>query len=296
MKENHRLIKVESYTVPTLDDKIRLSDFPAGTFNTIHSRKAFKNAIKLGLINVNREIGFTADYISGGELIEIFQNPDAQKKPVIDFPVDVIFEDDYLAIVFKPSGIVVSGNKKFTLENALSYNLKKTTQEDALLSPEPIHRLDYPTSGALLVGKTSESLIALNRMFEEKEIQKTYHAVTIGNMKDSGIITLDVDNKKSKTRFKIIHQKESRKYTCLNLVELTPFTGRKHQLRIHLASIDTPILGDKIYGSPGLIGQGNGLYLHASSLKFIHPITDENVSVTIPLPKKFIKLFPEINL
>ena len=286
------LKKVETYSVPLMDRRIRLSDIAAGTFKTILSRKGFKSAIKAGLVTLNGKIALTADYISGGEIIELFQNPLQNNKPAIELTLEVILEDDYLAIVYKPAGIVVSGNRKYTLENALEHNLAKSTQNDALVRPEPVHRLDYPTSGLLIIGKTSGALIALNKMFEAKSIQKTYHAVTIGAMADDGIIEEPIENKNAKTSFQVLKRIESRKYRSLNLVQLTPFTGRKHQLRIHLASIETPILGDSTYGKEGLIGSGNGLYLHASGLTFIHPITFKQISKNIPLTKKILKLFP----
>tara|TARA_R110000772_G_scaffold100255_2_gene200450 strand:+ start:183 stop:1016 length:834 start_codon:yes stop_codon:yes gene_type:complete len=275
-----------------MDSRIRLSDIAAGTFKTILSRKGFKKAIKTGLVTLNGKIAITADYISGGEVIELFQNPLQSNKPAIELKLEVIFEDDHLAIIYKPAGIVVSGNRKYTLENALEHNLTISTQEDALLRPEPVHRLDYPTSGLLIIGKTSRALIALNKMFEEKSIQKTYHAITIGAMADNGIIEKQIENKNARTSFQVLKRIESRKYESLNLIKLTPLTGRKHQLRIHLAAIDVPILGDNKYGKEGLIGSGNGLYLHASGLTFIHPVTHKQISKNIPLPKKILKLFP----
>ncbi|MFT4849316.1 MAG: 23S rRNA pseudouridine1911/1915/1917 synthase [Sediminicola sp.] len=275
-----------------MDSRIRLSDVAAGTFKTILSRKGFKSAIKNGLVTLNGKIAITANYISGGEIIELFQSPLQNNKPTIDLKLEVIFEDDYLAIVYKPAGIVVSGNRKYTLENALEHNLTKSTQEDALLRPEPVHRLDYPTSGLLVIGKVSRALIALNKMFEEKSIQKTYHAITIGVMVDNGVIEKEIESKNAKTSFQVLERIASRKYESLNLIRLTPFTGRKHQLRIHLASIGTPILGDDKYGKEGLIGSGNGLYLHASGLTFIHPISHKKLTNYAPLTKKFLKLFP----
>ncbi len=286
------LIKVESYTVPKLEERMRLSDFAPGVFKTIFSKKGIKKAIKNGYITINGDVGYTSDYIVGGEIIELFQPKTEEKKPSIDIPFQIIYEDNYLAIINKPAGILVSGNKRYTIENALVTKLKKSKQKDALMYPEPIHRLDYPTSGALLIGKTTQAVILLNKLFEEREIQKKYVAITIGHQNETGIIETSVDEKPSKSEYKVISRLESRKYESLNLVELIPFTGRRHQLRIHLASIGNPILGDLKYGIEGLTGKGNGLYLHAFSLKFIHPFTNKTVEGIILLPKKFTKLFP----
>ena len=294
MKLESNLTKIETHKVPQLENRIRLSEYTPGIFKSIFSKKGIKNAIKKGLVTINDDIGYTADYIIGGEIITLYQSNFSIEKPIISLELEVVYEDDYLAIINKPAGIIVSGNKKYTIENGLVNVLKKSSQEDALHRPEPIHRLDYPTSGALLVGKTSQAVMLLNKMFEERTINKTYYAVTLGKTMDKGCIETPIENKISKSEYKTINRLESRKYESLNLVQLIPHTGRRHQLRIHLASIRTPIFGDLKYGKEGLTGKGNGLYLHASSLSFPHPITSKEVSKTIKLPKKFLKLFPDV--
>ena len=104
----------------------------------------------------------------------------------LEFILEVIYEDDYLAIIDKPPGILVSGNKLKTIVNALPFNLQVSSQIDALINPLPVHRLDFPTSGLLLIAKTNNALVALGKMFEEKKISKIYHAITIGQMKPEG--------------------------------------------------------------------------------------------------------------
>ncbi len=294
MKLESNLIKIETHRVPQLENRIRLSDYTPGIFKSIFSKKGIKKAIKKELVTINGDIGYTADYIIGGEIIDLYQSNLSIEKPNINLDLEVVYEDDYLAIINKPAGIIVSGNKKYTIENGLVKVLKKSTQLDALHRPEPIHRLDYPTSGALLVGKTTQAVMLLNKMFEERRINKAYFAITLGKTMDNGCIEIPIENKTSKSEYKTIRRLESRKYESLNLVQLIPHTGRRHQLRIHLASIGTPIFGDLKYGKEGLTGKGNGLYLHASSLTFLHPITSKEVSKTIKLPKKFLKLFPDV--
>jgi len=284
--------KIEVHKVPQLENRTRLSDYAPGIFKTIFSKKGIKKAIKKGMVTINGDLGYTSNYITGGETITLFRSTILTNKPIITINLEVLYEDDYLAIINKPSGIVVSGNKKYTLENALPKTLKKSSQVDALLRPEPIHRLDYPTSGALLIGKTSQAVILLNKMFEARKIEKVYYAITLGKINDTGIIESLIENKECKSTYKTIYRLESRKYKSLNLVKLIPHTGRRHQLRIHLASIGNPIFGDLKYGKNNFTGKGNGLYLQASSLVFYHPLINKKVLVTIPLPKKFLKLFP----
>ncbi len=285
---------IESHQVNTLNPKVRLSDYNTDAFNTISTKSAFKKAIKKNLVLLNGKIAYSADYVNDGDIIELYNENAFYNKANIDLNLDILYEDDYLAIIYKPAGIVVSGNRHWTIQNALSNNLQLSSLKDALKRPEPIHRLDYPTSGALLIGKTSEAVILLNQMFEEKVIQKTYHAVAIGDMKESGSINTDVDGKSAKTIFHILKKVPSPKYGFLNLVELKPQTGRKHQLRKHLAEIGHPIFGDLEYGIEGLVLKGKGLFLHASSLSFTHPKTKELVDVRIELPKKFKKIFSEL--
>ncbi len=281
----------EKITVPELEIKRRLSDIAPELFKSAPSKKSIKKAIKSGRVFVNGKPGKTSDFISGGEIFELFEDPTPKIKPVIEYPIEVVYEDDYLAVVNKPAGILVSGNKKITLENALPTNLKPCTLEDALTYPEPIHRLDYPTSGALLIGKTHESVIALNKIFESRRITKKYLAITIGKMPESGVIEMEVDDKYAKSAYKVLKSEISPRFTYLNLVELTLFTGRRHQLRKHLASIGNPILGDLLYGKEGLILKGKGLYLHSYSLEFTHPYTNDGLKLIAPVPKKFKKIF-----
>lgn len=235
-------------------------------------------------------IATTATFIKGGELIEFKGSIEASSKKVLHLDLEVIYEDDYLAVIHKPAGILVSGNSFKTIANALSENLIKSNQADAV-RPQPVHRLDYPTTGVLLIGKTSSSILALNQLFEKKSILKTYFAVAIGKMEEKGDITMPVDDKEAISEYEVLETVVSERFEFLNLVKLYPKTGRRHQLRKHLASIGNPILGDATYGIENLILKGKGLYLHAYSLEFIHPITKEKIKIEDKLPAKFGKLF-----
>lgn len=206
----------------------------------------------------------------------------------------MVYEDEHLAVIHKPAGILVSGNRFKTIARALTQNIQQSNLPDAT-TPKPVHRLDYATTGILLAGKTNSSIRALNALFENNEIKKTYYAVTIGIMEDRGNITSEIEGKKSESNFTVIQTVPSKKFGQLNLVELSPKTGRRHQLRKHMSGIGNPILGDKDYGVENLILKGKGLYLHAHSLQFVHPFTNENLCLKDELPERFKKLFNQLN-
>lgn len=262
-----------------------------GVFDVLSTKSALKKALKKELILVDGQIATTASFITGGELIELKVSVKKKKTRQIQLDLQVLQEDNHLAIIEKPAGIAVSGNRFLTVANALEQNLQKSTAFDAGI-PQPTHRLDYPTTGALLVGKTSSAIIQLNALFETKQIQKVYYAVTIGLMQEKGRIVVPIDGKASTSDYLVEQIIDSERFGCLNLVKLQPKTGRRHQLRKHLESIGNPILGDADYGKEGLVLKGKGLYLHAYSLQFIHPVTEVKVYVQSELPKKFLKLFP----
>lgn len=280
-----------SYTAPAELTPTRLSSFAVGKFPMISSRKGIKKAIKKGLIKVNGQSGFTGDFIRGGELIELFQE-ELENTSQLELNLEVLYEDEYLAVINKPAGIVVSGNKFRTIENALQGNLKPSSEQDALINAQAIHRLDYPTSGVLLIGKTRTAVTKLNKLFEERTIEKVYHAVCLGKISDTGKVDLAIEGKSAETHFTKIKTIISPKFEFLSLVKLHPHSGRRHQLRIHLSNLGHTILGDKLYGDPEKNLQGKGLFLHASCLKFQHPFTKEEIIVEADLPKKFKKLFP----
>lgn len=233
----------------------------------------------------------SATLINGGETISIAIPKDGSPSKTLIFPLTVLFEDDYLAVIHKPAGILVSGNHFKTIANALAQNLNRSTLADAA-RPQPVHRLDYATTGSLLVGKTSSSIRALNQLFEDKQVDKTYYAVTIGDMANEGEITSDIDGKPSQSNYKVLETVASKRFGKLNLVHLQPRTGRRHQLRKHLSSIGNPILGDNDYGIAGLILNGKGLYLHAYALRFTHPFTNKPFYLRDTFPMRFKKLFP----
>lgn len=271
---------------------ISLIDF-LGTHNDhFPSRKSAKKSIEKGLVHINRSRAKTNHILKTRDVLEIY--PDEQKnRPEIELKINILFEDNYLAVVNKPSGIQVSGNTKRTLENALSGNLTLSTEKDALKFPEAIHRLDFQTTGIVLIGKTAEAVRLLNKLFEDRKVEKEYSAICIGEIPESGRIDKAIDGKNAITEFKRINQWESKKYKFLNLVELKIETGRRHQIRKHMFSLGFPVLGDPDYGFPGMMPKGRGMFLHASKISFEHPFTKKILDIKSDLPSKFRKVFTQ---
>ena len=283
---------IETHVVEKLESPIRFQEYGVGIFNSIPTKSGIKKAIKKQLIFIDGVLASTSKYISGEEKIELFQSETSSVFKRLKLKLEVLFEDEYLAIVYKPAGILVSGNKFITIANGLTQNLKKSKQSNAV-KPQPVHRLDYQTSGLLLVGKTSTAIIELGKLFQNKEIKKTYFAITIGAMNTVGRINFLIDKKVAQTKFEVIKTVVSERFGYLNLVKLAPKTGRKHQLRKHVAEIGNPILGDKKYFLEHRVLTGKGLFLHAAALDFVHPFTKDKISITKELPKKFAKIFPD---
>ena len=289
----HIIKPIESHIVPRLLTPIRLQEYGVGIFQAALTKSALKKALKKQYITVNGLIATSATFINGGECISLSILEEVSPKKKLVFPLEVLFEDNYLAVIHKPAGILVSGNSFKTIANALEQNLKGSNLSDAT-PPQPVHRLDFATTGILLVGKTSSSIRALNKIFENREVEKIYCAVTIGEMNSQGTIISEIDGKESQSNYTLCESVPSQRFGKLNLVQLEPQTGRRHQLRKHLSSIGNPILGDKEYGIENLVLNGKGLYLHAYSLKFIHPFTDEEVYLKDKLPQRFKNIFIQL--
>ncbi|MEM7103617.1 MAG: RluA family pseudouridine synthase [Bacteroidota bacterium] len=277
---------IERHIVPEGIHRARLSDYAVGKFEAIFSRKGIKNAIKNGLILVDGRKAHTGYWVRSGNKIELLESDSKSRTP---FPlrVDVVYEDDYLAVIFKPGGLLISGTQFRTLENALPNNLKASTQKDKMLTPRCVHRLDRPTCGLVVVAKTRSARISLGKQFEEKQIDKRYRAIVMGQAPERGVFDDPIDNKPATTRFELIHSVPSLKSEVLCLLDLFPETGRTHQLRIHLSKAGFPILGDLQYGREGEVLKGKGLFLCAVELKFTHPVTGEPINCKVDEPNKF---------
>lgn len=277
------------HIVPTLPQQQRLSDYLCGVLEALPSRKSVKNAIKKGRVYLDGVQGYTGDWVQTGQEIKLLQEEIIHTK-IFRLPLEVLYEDEYLAVIVKPADYPVNGNYFQTIEHALPFNLSASTQVDAYPQAKAVHRLDRPTAGLLLIAKTATAHQHLGAQFEHKTIQKRYQAIAIGTLPPSGSIDSPIDGKAAYTQYQVLQTADSLKNGQLSLVELYPQTGRTHQLRKHLAGLGCPILGDPLYGIEGLILKHKGLFLRALGIQFIHPITEEKLVFDLPTPNKFTSL------
>ena len=277
---------INTHTVKEVNSNTRFSEYVCGLFPALPSRKSVKKAIKSGRVLLNGKPAETGRYIKKDDVIDLAGPVVSPHKPHV-LLLDVLYEDDYIAVINKPAGIVVSGNRFRTIENALCDNLYPSTLPDALSWPKPVHRLDSQTQGLLLIAKTAQVHMHLGQLFENRQVEKVYRAVVAGTVTGSGTIDFPVEERDAVTEYRGIRTVQSLKNGSVSLVELHPRTGRTHQLRIHMSRIGHPVMGDVLYGEPGKTMRHKGLFLAAVGLSCIHPVTEKIIDIHIDDPPKF---------
>ena len=280
---------LETHIVPVIYEKIRLQEYAFSVFENIATRSALKKLIKKKLLLIDGRPADTGHWIKAGERIELLADESSRKIFKLNF--EVLYEDEFIAVVHKPAGYPTNGNYFRTIENALPHNLKRSEHPDALIYPEPVHRLDNPTSGILLVAKTRTARLKFHEDFSEKRIQKTYFALVHGVPKEELLLNSDIEEKNAETLVQLEFPMKIGDDTY-SLVKAIPFTGRTHQIRIHLSEAGYKIVGDPIYGNTEeSFFKNKSLFLFAGGIKFLHPILNKELSFEIPLPKRFRNLF-----
>ncbi len=277
------------HKVNEIQKPYRFSDYIIEFFPVLPSGKSIKKAIKDGCFTLNGTTAGTGTWVNEGDIIEFTppQKPDAKN---FSLKLEIVYEDEDLAVINKPSGIPVNGHYFRTVENALPLNLSVTSSDDGYFSPRPVHRLDSQTSGLLIISKNHRAHIALSRQFENGETKKEYAAVVHGLVESGGTVDSPIDGREALSVYEPIKYAESLKNGHLTLLRLGLHTGRTHQLRIHLSMINHPIVGDRIHGNPESTFTGKGLFLASVGIAFTHPSTGKRMEITIEIPKKFESL------
>ncbi len=275
---------INTYSISPTEVGMRFCTFCEEFVQEFPSKSSVKKAILKGKLRLNGSFAKGAIWMKIGDIVSVV---DLELTPpkLFKLQLEVLFEDDVMAVVNKPAGVTVSGNQFKTILNCLPFNLASSSEMDALPWPLPVHRLDNMTSGLLVIAKTRKARVVLGHLFEEKKMMKTYHALVMGKLEGTGVMNDLIEGKKAETFYKSIAVLPSLKNNFLSLIQLTPKTGRTHQIRIHLANLGLPILGDSLYAEKTLLHKG--LFLVATKICFPHPLTNQKMCVEIALPSKF---------
>ncbi len=224
-------------------------------------------------------------------------------------PLQKVFEDEWLLVIDKPSGLPVhpgAGEKQETVLDIFRFHYPQVAAFADQERPGIVHRLDKDTSGVLILAKSEEALERMQELFQEREMQKTYLALVKGQMRfRNGTIDLPLARStKNRARFAVVGEDSEggreavtdfaviREFEKFTYVRLMPHTGRTHQLRVHLSYFGNPILGDILYGNRKQLDLPR-LALHAYEIEFVHPFTGNGIRVTSPLPEDLRRFIAE---
>ena len=294
-------------TAATEHAGVRLDAFLSADGALTRSQAA--RLIAEGRVRVNGKPAAKSARLSGGETVTV-DVPQLRETalPPQDIPLDVVYEDDDVIVVNKPTGLVVHpapGHPDGTLVNALLHHCGDSLSGiGGEKRPGIVHRIDRDTSGLIIAAKNDTAHLALSAQLKDHSLSRTYECLVTGNMKqDSGTVDAPIgrssaDRKKMAVvptgRRAVTHWEVVARYPGVTHLRCRLETGRTHQIRVHMAYIGHPILGDTVYGAkkpvPGLTGQ----CLHATGLRFIHPRTGEPVELHCPLPPEFTAMLQKL--
>ena len=286
----------------------RLDAFLASSLDGL-TRSQATRLIESGEVAVNGRAVSKSYKLAGGEDIAVtLPEPEPVEAVPQDIPLDVVYEDADVIVVNKPSGMVVHpapGHPDGTLVNALLYHCAGTLSGvGGALRPGIVHRIDRDTSGLIIAAKNDAAHQYLSAQLADHTLARTYECIVVGKLRedrgtvDAPIARHPADRKRMAVvaggREAVTHWEVIARYPGYTHVRCRLETGRTHQIRVHMAYIGHPILGDTVYGAkkevPGLTGQ----CLHAVGLRFLHPRTHEVVELSCPLPEEFTRMLQKI--
>ena len=279
-----------------LPTKVRLDIYLSTKFDTTISRSLWQKYIKAGYVSVNNKVATTPKF-EVDETDEIALNLPEKEQTDVDLPI--LYEDDDVIVVNKPSGLLTHAKGGLSDEPTVAEIIRpKTSFATDTDRPGIVHRLDRDTSGLLIIAKNPESAAHLQRQFAERTAKKTYIAITDGkpklnaakidlpigrNPSAPSTFRIDPNGKPAQTTYHVLAENDAQ-----SLVELKPTTGRTHQLRVHLAHLNAPILGDRVYGK----SSDCRMMLHAQKLEIALPSGERKV-FEAAIPDEFKRFFPE---
>ncbi|MEF9917251.1 MAG: RluA family pseudouridine synthase [Lachnospiraceae bacterium] len=295
---------IQEYTVLE-NEETRIDKYLAQQLTDL-SRSYIQRLIKEEQVKVNNTVVRSNYKVVDNDSVQIII-PDSIMPDILpeDIPLDILYEDADILVVNKPKGMVVHpspGHYSGTLVNALMYHCKDNLSGiNGVLRPGIVHRIDMNTTGSLIICKNDMAHQEIAKQLKEHSITRKYHAIVQGSIKlDAGTIDQPIgrhinDRKKMAVNYKngkaaITHYKVLQRFHKYTYIECQLETGRTHQIRVHMASIHHPLLGDDVYGSGSSSFQLQGQTLHAKLLGIHHPRTKEYIEVEAPLPEYFLDL------
>ena len=312
--------------VPDSESDIRLDVYLSGHPELELSRTKVQKLVESGDIIVNGKPANKKQFVVTGDKIKISVTPPEEIALTAEnIPLEIVYDDKYLAVVNKPAGMVThpgAGNQSGTLVNALLYHFHNLSVSSDPDRPGIVHRLDKDTSGLLLIAKDDNVYTKLQTAIQNRDVKRTYLALICGHVtEDIGEIDLpigrSIKNRKKMTVTNVNSREAVTQYNLLSryrtydLLEVNLMTGRTHQIRVHFAHLGHPIFGDPDYGGRdkwhrGIFGPEKPLAkkilgimkrqaLHAQKLAFVHPVTNKKIELETKLPDDYNKLLNILN-
>lgn len=300
----------EEYIVEDDQSKMRLDCYLSDIYMDI-TRSHIKNLIDREFVKVNGKVVKAGYALKVGDKVAVtIPTPEKLNLEAQNIPIDIVYEDEYLAVINKPNGMVVHpapGSPDNTLVNALLYNLKSLSSINGVIRPGIVHRLDKDTSGLLVVAKTDYAHVNLQSQIADKTCKRRYIALVCGHMPNAeGDIIANVDRSKKDGKLMAVCSVNEGRYAethyivdkiykaSYSLVRFELKTGRTHQIRVHCKSIGHSIVGDAAYGGSVKL-YDNGQLLHAYELEFTHPISGERLTFNAEMPNYFKAIIDNLN-